>query len=182
MPKAQPKLSSSTAGFALYETLMAIVVIIIVGLAVYLVFHGGHSTAKTSPPAAVQPANQSKTSANAYATLTPATVPSKVPECATPISFQSNGNSGPVQCANGDLNATEWNALAALEPSVMSLGYTATAAQVQTALCNDANASNSDANTKNSFIVEDTVYQITALYYGWNFSTNPSAVLSSGSC
>jgi len=62
----------------------------------------------------------------------------------------------------------------------MSLGYGATVAQIQPALCADANASDSDANTKNGSIVEATVYQISALYYGWNFSTNPAAILNGG--
>jgi hypothetical protein len=170
---------SSAAGFALYEVVFGLLVLIIIGLAGYFIFHDVN--ANSSSP--VKSTNVTSTPpTDSYAVLSPATVPSKVPECSTPVSFQSNGNSGPIQCSNGDLNVTEWNALAALEPSVMSLGYNATASQVQTALCNDANASDSDANTKNSFIVEGTVYQITALYYGWNFASNPSVVLTNGSC
>ena len=174
------KLHSTTAGFVLYEAILALGILIIVGLTGYFIFHNLHVTAKTVPASTSKATSTS--SANSYAVLSPATVASKVPECAAPISFQSNGNSGPVQCSNGDLNTTEWNALAALEPSVMSLGYGATASQIQTALCNDANASSSDANTKNSSVVEATVYQITAMYYGWNFASNPSAVLSNGTC
>jgi hypothetical protein len=173
--------SSLAAGFASFAAVFVILVVLVIGVAGYFVFHEVHASSSTvsGSPKAAQASN---TSTNSYAVLSPATVPSKVPECATPVSFQADGNSGPVQCPNGDLNATEWNALAALEPTVMSLGYSPTAAQVQAALCSDANASNSDANTKNSFIVEATVYQISALYYGWNFPSNPSAVLSSGSC
>jgi hypothetical protein len=174
------KLRSTTAGFVLYEAILALGILIIVGLTGYFILHGLHATAKTAPTSTSKAATTP--SANSYAVLSPATVPSKVPECAAPISFQSNGNSGPVQCSSGDLNATEWNALAALEPSVMSLGYSATSAQVQNALCADASASSSDANTKNSNVVETTVYQITALYYGWNFASNPSAVLTNGTC
>jgi hypothetical protein len=172
----------SAAGFAGFAAVFAILVLFVVALAGYFVFHELHATPSTVSGPAKSTAPAPSTNTNAYAVLSPATVPSKVPECSTPVTFQTNGNSGPVQCANGDLNATEWNALSALEPTVMSLGYSATAAQVQAALCSDANASNSDANTKNSFIVEGTVYQISALYYGWNFPSNPSAVLSNGSC
>jgi hypothetical protein len=173
------KHKQATAGFVLYEMVFALLVIILVGVAGYFIFHAGNTTTATT---STQAAATSKAPANSYTVLSPATVASKAPECSEPITFQSNGNSGPIQCADGDLNATEWNALSALEPSVMGLGYAATAAQVQTALCNDANASNSDANTKNSDIVEGTVYQISALYYGWNFSSNPATVLTSGSC
>lgn len=171
----------ATDGFMSFAAIFVVFVLIVVGVVGYMIVHkdsnqpstatSGTSTKTQAPPAA-----------NSYAVLSPATVASKTAECSTPIAFQSNGNSGPIQCPNGDLNVTEWNALAALEPSVMSLGYSATAAQVQTALCNDANASNSDANTKNSFVVEQTVYQITALYYGWSFPSNPSSVLNSDTC
>lgn len=173
--------SSLAAGFASLEMIFVVLVLLVVGVAGYFVVHELHSSPVT-PSASTKSAQTPSAATNSYAVLSPATVASKVPECTTPISFQTNGNSGPIQCTNGDLNATEWSALSALEPTVMSLGYGATQAQVQAALCSDATASNSDANTKNSFIVEGTVYQISALYYGWNFPSNPSAVLSNGSC
>lgn len=157
-----------------------IIVLIIVSVTGYVIIHDWHKTTPVSTSVSAQSA--ATTGTNSYNVLSPATVPSKAPECSSPITFQANGNSGPVQCPNGALNVTEWNALATLEPSVMTLGYNASPANIQTALCNDANASNSDANTKDSFIVEGTVYQIAALYYGWTFSPSPSAVLASGSC
>lgn len=171
--------SSKTAGFASLEIIFAVLVVIALGLTGYFILHDSSKTATpiaTSAKAITTPA----TTTNAYAVLSPATVPSKIPECSTPITFTGNGNSGPIQCANGGLNVTEWNALAALEPTVMSLGYGATVAQIQPALCADANASNSDANTKNGSTVEATVYQISALYYGWSFTTNPAVVLNGG--
>lgn len=170
--------SNPSAGFAGFELVLALLVFIVLGLVGYFIYHSLHP--KTVAPAAVTKSAPIPAPASSYAVLSPATVPSKTAECTQPISFASNGTSGPVQCANGDLNATEWNALSALEPTVMSLGYSATSAQVQSALCADANASNSDANTKNSSLVEATVYQISVLYYGWNFPGNPASVLSSG--
>ncbi len=134
------------------------------------------STSSTSSSTTSSP------SSNAYAILSPATVPPKVPECSTQIAYDSNGNSGPITCPNGALNVLEWNALAALEPKVMSLGYTASESQVAATLCADASDSNSDATTRDSAIIETTTYQISALYYGWSFSTNPSAVLSNSQC
>lgn len=168
-------------GFAGLELLFALLVLVALGLVGYFVLHDLHATAKpvAYTPTTAKPAVTAAPTSS-YAVLPPATVPSKTAECSQPITFASNGTSGPVQCANGDLNATEWNALSALEPGVMSLGYSPTAAQVQTALCSDANASNSDANTKNSSLVEATVYQISALYYGWAFSPSPTSVLSGG--
>jgi hypothetical protein len=172
--------SSSSAGFVVFGVILMLLVLLVIAVTGYFIFHDNHSH---SPAASSTTSSQAtSTPKNSYATLSPATVPSKAPECSTPISFQGNGNSGPIQCPNGDLNVTEWNALSALEPTVMSLGYSASASQVQAALCKDATASASDANTTNSFIVEGTVYQITALYYGWSFPSNPSAILSSGSC
>jgi hypothetical protein len=169
----------ATNGFAPLETIFAVLVLMALGVSGYVVFHDMHASPKTAPPAATT-SRSVTTPTNAYATLSPATVPSKTAECSQPISFASNGTSGPVQCSNGDLNTVEWNALSALEPTVMTLGYGATSAQVQAALCADANASDSDANTKNGSLVEGTVYQIAALYYGWNFSPSPAAVLSGG--
>jgi hypothetical protein len=166
----------------MYETVMTIVVILIVGLtgfAIFAVFHTSNNPNRAVAQSSQRP-NGNYT--NNYAILGPATVPSKVPECSHAISFQSNGNSGPIQCANGDLNTIEWKALAALEPSVMSLGYSPSISQLQTDLCNDANASNSDANTKNSYVTEATIYQISALYYGWHFSSNPATILTNGGC
>jgi hypothetical protein len=117
-----------------------------------------------------------------YAVLSPATVPSKVPECSQALTYASDGDSSPVECANGDLNIQEWNSLSALEPEVMTLGYTPSFSQVQAALCKDASDSDSDANTKASNIIEATTYQISALYCGWSFSSDPSVVLTNGTC
>jgi hypothetical protein len=170
--------SNPSNGFVGFELVVALMVFIILGLVAYFIYHSLHPKPIASPTTAQSAASPTPTSS--YAVLSPATVPPKTAECTQPISFAANGTSGPVQCANGDLNATEWSALAALEPTVMSLGYNATATQVQSALCSDANASSSDANTKNGSLVEAVVYQISVLYYGWNFSSNPASVLSGG--
>lgn len=174
--------SDSSAASSLTAA-VALVVIILGGLgyAGYYFLHAGQATSSSPTVTPSQPAAPT-TPTNPYAVLSPATVPSKTPECNQPISFAANGNSGPVQCANGDLNVLEWNALSALEPTVLTLGYSATPSQIQAALCSDANASNADANTRNSNVIEGTVYQIAALYYGWNFSPSPSVILTDGGC
>ena len=124
----------------------------------------------------------SNTSTDLYATLSPATVPSKAPECSQQITFESTGNPVPVTCTNGYLNTQAWNALATLEPSVLTLGFNANPSQVQAALCADYEAGKSDANTNDFNVIEGSAYQIATLYYGWSFSTNPAKVLTNGTC
>jgi hypothetical protein len=167
-------------GYTPAKLISLVGVILVFGAAVFLVLISGQK----NPAAPSKPAPNSTvvTSSNPFAVLSPASVASKTAECSQQVSYSSNGNSGPIQCSNGDLNVLEWNTLAALEPSVMTLGYGATAAQVQSALCKDASDSSSDANTSNSNIIEGTTYHIAALYYGWSFSSDPSAVLSNGTC
>jgi hypothetical protein len=166
----------SSNGFALFEILIAAVLLVVLVLAIHFITHTGDHTKTPLVASATKSSTTSTTnSSNSYATLSPATVPSKTAECSQQLTFSSNGTSGPLTCSSGDLNSLEWDALAALEPSVFKLGYGATAVQVQAALCADVGA-----NVSNP--IELTVYQVASLYYGWNFSTNPSNVLTNGSC
>jgi cytoskeletal protein RodZ len=168
----------------LIDELLKVLGFIVVLLVGFLVLHNSlqGSQSASSKDSAAQSASSASAQSNQYSILSPATVPSKVAECSELLTFNSADDPGPVTCANGQLNVKEWNALATLEPTVLSLGYNATTAQVQSALCADVNATLSDANTDNSSIVEATVYQIAALYYGWNFPSNPSAALTNGTC
>jgi hypothetical protein len=159
-------------GFSLSEIFAVVCAGIVLLLIGYLLFH--------NPPTAKLPSSSSTIapptgSSSAYAVLAPATVAPKVPECTQALVFSSDGNSGPIQCSNGYLNATEWNALYTLEPSVLGLGPSATAGQVQAALCADVHANLSNP-------IEETSYKIASLYYGWSFSTDPSAVINNGTC
>lgn len=108
--------------------------------------------------------------------LAPATVPSKTGECGQTVTRAVDGSSGPLTCNsvgidNGDLNIDEWNDIlntyAPYIPAVMTLGYNATYAQVEVAVCKDG------ASGKGTSVIEDNAYQISALYYGWHFSTDP---------
>jgi hypothetical protein len=159
-------------GFADISALVGFLLAIALAVTLYLLLK---PTALSSPANIVKKASISNTSNNPYSTLAPATVPSKAAECSTTISFSSNGDSGPIQCTDGYLNSAEWTSLATLEPQVMTLGYSATISQVETALCNDVHA-----NIAN--VIEETNYQISALYYGWNFSTSPTSVITGGAC
>lgn len=122
----------------------------------------------------------SKTDNTTYAILKPASVPSKLAECSATLSYDSNGNPSPIQCSNGALNIQAWNALAALEPTVMKLGYSPTQKQVQNGICLDGNAANQDSTAAISAPLETSVYQLSSLYYGWHFSINPTQLLTSG--
>jgi prepilin-type N-terminal cleavage/methylation domain-containing protein len=173
-------------GFTFVELLFGLVIIALIIFMIYIIFvrHTSvknTSTSATSSSTGSSPSGKSN-STSPYAVLAPATVDSKVTECDQPITYGTNGSPTPIQCSNGNLNATAWNALSALEPTVMSLGYSATSAQVQTAICNDANAADEDSSANTSNAIEMTVYQISSLYYGWNFSSNPSVVLTNGTC
>jgi hypothetical protein len=169
-------------GFGIYELVVGIVIaVIFVGL-VYVVFvrHTGSKTDKSST--LNTSSSGSSSSSSPYAVLSPASVASKAAECAQAITYSTNGSPTPIQCSNGDLNKTAWQALSALEPSVMGLGYAASVAQVQTAICNDANAADEDSSASTSNAIEMSVYQISKLYYGWDFSSDPSQVLQNGTC
>ncbi len=163
----------------IYKALLGVVFVIVISFAGFLIFRIFHFsvTGQTAASSQTQQ-NAGPHQTNTYAVLKPAVVPSKVAECQQAISFSGNGNSGPTQCANGDLNVTEWKALAALEPTVMRLGYNPSISQLEADMCKDANASSSDANTHNSNATEATVYRISTLYYGWHFTLNPASVLS----
>jgi hypothetical protein len=183
MPRT-PQPTKTSGGFSFVEVFLILVVLLVLGLVGYFIFRspGSSPTTPHSADAATSTAPATSQSASPYAVLSPATVPSKTAECSQQLTYAGTGNPEPVTCANGGLNVNEWQALAALEPKVMTLGYDATLSQVQSALCTDATDSNSDANTDYSNIIEETTYQIAALYYGWDFSSNPSVVLTNGSC
>ena len=170
------------AGLTTPQTLTSLVVVLLfgIGLLSYHLFHEGDqsnisNTKFGSVAAPAETAPSSNAPANPYVALSPATVPSKAPECSQQITYSASGVVSPLTCTNGDLNVLAWNSLATLEPSVMSLGYGASSSQVQAALCSDVHANISNP-------IEEVSYQISALYYGWNFTTNPSAVINNGTC
>jgi hypothetical protein len=167
----------NTKGFSAVEIAFVLVVITGLCLSGYLLLSNSHKPKR--PSETTNSATSTNTTTNssngAYAVLSPASVPSKTAECNQAISFSSNGDSGPITCSDGELNATEWNSLAALEPSVMNLCYGATSAQIQSSLCADVRANISNP-------IEVTTYQITALYYGWNFNPSPTSVITNGTC
>jgi hypothetical protein len=168
------KLQNKTSGFTIFEVIIIIVAIIALLFTVHFVTHR-HATTSTSTSSTNSTTSSTTSTTNQYAVLSPATVPSKVPECSQTLTFSSTGDPGPITCANNDINILAWQALAALEPKVMTLGYSAASSQVQTTLCADVSA-----NVSNT--IEETSYQISYLYYGWNFTADPSVVLANDTC
>jgi hypothetical protein len=156
-----------------FDTSYTVVGLILAVVLAFVIFIVIHKLLTVNSPSST--AVGSVTAANPYAVLSPATVPSKVAECSTAITIANDGAPGPIQCSNGNINVTAWNSLDALEPSVMSLGYTPTVNQLQSALCSDV-----QANVAN--VIEQTVYQISALYYGWTFSSSVTAPITNGTC
>jgi hypothetical protein len=171
----------SNAGFTLVKTVILLVVLVALGFLSHFVSHSIFKPSENSAMTNVVSGAATSPSAS-YAVLTPATVPSKTPECSQQLTYASNGSPSPVSCSNGYLNMLAWNALSALELKVMTLGYSATPSQVQSALCVDANAADADSKASASNAIEESAYQISAIYYGWSFATNPSVVLSNGVC
>jgi hypothetical protein len=157
-------LQNSNAGFALLKTLVLLVVLVALGFFSHFVSHSIFKPSENSSITNVSSGAVTGSSTD-YAVLTPATVPSKTPECSQQLIYASNGNP-----------------LSALELKVMTLGYSATPSQVQSELCVDANAADADSSVSASNAIEESAYQISAMYYGWSFTAHPNLVLSNGVC
>jgi hypothetical protein len=110
--------------------------------------------------------------------LSPASVAPKVAECNQAISYSSSGVPAPLQCSNGYLNAEAWNALSAQEPKVMTLGYGPSQSDVQSAICGDISAAASDSAPGADNAIETSAFQISALYYGWDFAGSASSYIA----
>lgn len=172
---------ASEKGAAIAPLIIAFVSFIAVVMVGYLVLtHVKSSTGVVgnSTPTIKNIGNQQ--TVNAYAVLSPATVPPKVAECSQTLSYTSNGVPSPVTCQNGDLNILDWQAMAALEPTVMKLGYSPSETQVKAAICTDGNAANQDSSIAISAPMEANAYAVSSVYYGWNFQIDPVSLLESG--
>ena len=120
------------------------------------------------------PPTTTTTTVPALPVLPPATVPPVVGECSQQLTFDADGNASPLLCQNGEINVIAWRYYAQGNSSVMSLGPNATPSQVFSALCAGAYTS--------SYPIQDNVYILSAAYYGWNFSINPTTNLNGGTC
>lgn len=167
------KIHPTSAGSTIVTGLFGVITILVIAMVAYLIYTDTHHAiiqgSSSSTPGSSQPATY---------ILPPASVPPKINECQQHLTYAANGNPSPIQCSNGALNVLAWNALAAQEPSVMKLGYQASQAQVQAAICKDANAADADSSAIISAPLESTAYHLAALYYGWNLSIDPTAIIT----
>ena len=161
--------------YKLVQNLLRLIVIISALVLVVFILISKGSSANSSSTALTQTSNgaviNNVNPSNPYAILSPATVASKVAECSQPVNYNSSGVPAPLQCSNGDLNVTAWNALSAQEPKVMSLGYDPSVSALQSAFCSDLNAAASDSAPGADNGIETAVFQISSLYYGWSFGS-----------
>lgn len=148
--------------------LAAFLSILAIGIAIYTFASSTTSKVGGQPPS----------TASSIPVLKPATVPSKIAFCQQSLTYASNGSPSPVQCNDGALNTLAWNALSTQEPTVMTLGYSPSLAQVEAAICKDANVADLDSSPQISAPLEETAYQLSSLYYGWNFNLNVSSIIS----
>lgn len=166
------KIRHISAGSTIITGLFGAVTVLVIAMVAYLIYTNTHhaitQTSSNATPGSSQPA---------IYILPPANVAPKIKECQQHLTYAADGNPSPIQCGNSALNVLAWNALAAQEPSVMKLGYQTSQAEVQAAICKDANVADADSSAIISVPLESTAYRLAALYYGWNFNLNPSQVI-----
>lgn len=108
--------------------------------------------------------------------LAPADVSPRVGLCSQQLQIGADGNAGPISCSNGKLNQLAWQYLAKDNLNVMSLGYDALPDQVLRAMCSDVQSGGSTR------VIEISAYNISVLYYGWQFGVSPSQEFLAGDC
>jgi hypothetical protein len=88
----------------------------------------------------------------------PATVSPVVDECTHQLFTAVDGTVSPLTCPGNMINVLAWQ----------YYGQFATAGQIDNAFCYDVKKGNIETVPK-----EDEVYQISTLYYGWQFALPP---------
>jgi hypothetical protein len=119
---------------------------------------------------------QSTNSAQSGIVLAPADVPPQAGLCSQQLQIAADGNAGPISCSNGKLNQLAWQYLAKDNLNVMALGYDALPDQVLRAMCSDVQSGGSTR------VIEVSAYNISVLYYGWNFGVSPSQEFLASNC
>jgi hypothetical protein len=88
--------------------------------------------------------------------------------CSYKLTATADGNYTPLFCRGGALNVLAWRAYVQIGPNVMSLGRSATLQAVSTAMCLDMTRFHA------TLPEEGYAYEISAAYYAWKFSPEPS--------
>ena len=121
------------------------------------------STTTTAAQATTTTAAPTTTTANpAFAILSPQTSPPVLAECSITLTDDADGNVSPILCTNGGVNVPAWNYYAANHLAVMSLGQSATASQVLSAMCSDTSTNP----------IEENAEQLVSHYNGWAFGND----------
>ena len=87
-----------------------------------------------------------------------------------------DGNGGPLFCLGGELNVQAWKFFVQLNPLVMTLGPYATLVDIRPAVCYDTGQGHI------TLPQEDSVYALSAAYYGWGSGFDPAAFVIAGGC
>ena len=77
----------------------------------------------------------------------------------------------PLFCHGGAVNVRAWKYYSSISSSIMALGLNPTEGQAEAAICDDFNHNHA---TK---VEETSGYQLSAAYYGWSFSKDPTQVM-----
>ena len=111
--------------------------------------------------------------------LPPATVLPVGELCTSAVEVFQDGNAGPLFCLSGALNIAAWNFFAQLQPRVMSLGPSATLAEIKAAIC-------TRGGQNMTIPEEDSAYTLAAAYYDWIHGVahgfDASAFMVAGGC
>lgn len=141
--------------------------------------HQATTTLPTSPPQSSSTTTTTTTSSPPPSTtsplravLSPATVPPVGDECTLQLTYDADGNVGPLLCPDGGVNAQAWqhyaqgsvNGQPSTWSKVLQLGPYASPAQVYQAMCTDYQ----DVYGTNPLTV--SAGQLAAAYYGWQFA------------
>jgi hypothetical protein len=93
--------------------------------------------------------------------------------CSQPLIADQYASARPLLCANGALNILAWKVLVPVAQGVMSAGHAASFQVVQAALCHDVTIRHA------AVLDELSAYELSAAYYGWTFSADPTDILYS---
>ncbi len=168
-PRARPRARGRGASNRVWVAAGVVMLVLIVGGGLAFALSSGGSK---SPPKIVSHPHAHSSGGNATGNtsrpiLAPATVPPNVGECNQQLQFGADGTAGPVKCANGDVNALDWQFIAHDgHTKILSLGPFATPQQALQAMC---------ADHSSTIPLEDQAYQLAQTYYGWQFGVDPTA-------
>jgi hypothetical protein len=96
--------------------------------------------------------------------------------CSAAIQLYQDGNAGPLFCRGGAIIVEAWTHFASTDPQVLSVGRGATLTAVESAICADGLINHA------TYPIEQSVYQLAAAYYGWNFAFDIVQFQQHGTC